>query len=60
MELRDLANEPAPRVQIEVIAVQPGVSISDVQDWSFGRALLHAAAEWCRAENTDFRLLGSV
>ena len=58
-QLRSLVETASRRLRIEVIAVQPGVSISDVQEWSFGRALLHAAAGWCAAENTHFRLLGS-
>jgi superfamily II DNA or RNA helicase len=57
--LSNLVGAPPHRIAIDVIAVQPGVSISDVQEWSFGRALLHAAAGWCAAENTHFRLLGS-
>lgn len=58
-ELDRLVQTTRRQLRIEVIAVQPGVSISDVQVWPFGRALLHAAAGWCTAENTEFRLLGS-
>jgi hypothetical protein len=46
--------------EIEIIAVQPGVSISDLQGWPVGRALLHAADGWCTGENVQFRLLGSA
>lgn len=47
------------QVQIEMIAVQPGVSISDVTNWPAGRALIHAASGWCSSEAVSFRLLGS-
>lgn len=47
-------------LQIEIIAVQPGVSVSGLQDWPAGRALLHAADGWCTSENVRFRLLGSM
>jgi hypothetical protein len=40
--------------EIEIIAVQPGVSISDLQGWPVGRALLHAADGWCTARAPSF------
>jgi hypothetical protein len=58
-QLERLVRDLSAHVRIKVIAVQPGVSISDVHGWSFGRSLLYAAAEWCEAENTRFLLLGS-
>jgi superfamily II DNA or RNA helicase len=58
-EIERLAETPNALVVLEVIAVQPGVSISDLPNWDFARSLLHAAAGWCVAENADFRLLGS-
>ena len=58
-ELERLSEDSNALVVLEVIAVQPGVSISGLSDWAFARSLLHAAAGWCVAENADFRLLGS-
>lgn len=59
-QLQQLSQDHQREVQIEIIAVQPGVSISDLQDWPIGRALLHAADGWCTSENVQFRLLGSA
>jgi hypothetical protein len=50
---------PSTVAEIEIIAVQPGVSVSDVPGWRAGAALLHAAYGWCRSEETTFRLLAS-
>jgi superfamily II DNA or RNA helicase len=47
------------QMQIEMIAVQPGVSIGDLANWPAGRALVHAASGWCSSEAVSFRLLGS-
>lgn len=53
-----LADMPS-HVDFEIVAVQPGVSISDLADWNHGLALVNAANEWCSAEGVVFRLLGS-
>ena len=58
-EIDRLSETANALVVLDVVAVQPGVSISDLANWAFARALLHAAAGWCVAENADFRLLGS-
>ena len=58
-EIDRLSDTANALVVLEVIAVQPGVSISDLPNWAVARSLLHAAAGWCVAENADFKLLGS-
>jgi hypothetical protein len=57
--LAELAARKAEPPTIEIIAVQPGVSMSDLTDWPAGRALVHAAIGWCSGEHMAFRLLGS-
>jgi hypothetical protein len=46
-------------VEIVITAVQPGVSIQDLDDWPAGKMLLHAAREWCATVDAFFALLGS-
>jgi superfamily II DNA or RNA helicase len=57
--LEALAASGHRQVRFEMIAVQPGVSISDLANWPEGRALIHAASGWCSSEAVSFRLLGS-
>jgi hypothetical protein len=51
--------DPAVTVECEIVAVQPGVSVSDLDQWPAGRSLLHSASAWCTSEHTVFRLLCS-
>lgn len=59
-QLEALASGGRIDVAFEVTAVQPGVSVSDLGDWQIGRALVHAAVNWCASESVAFRLLGSA
>jgi hypothetical protein len=58
-QLEQLVSSAAADIDLEVVVVQPGVSVSDLQAWQPGRALLHAAASWCSSESVAFRLLAS-
>lgn len=58
--LSELSRVSFSGAEIEMIAVQPGVSVAELMGWQGGRALLHAAAGWCSSESVRFRLLGSA
>jgi superfamily II DNA or RNA helicase len=60
MRLAELARVSFSATEIQMIAVQPGVSIAQLAEWPAGRALLHAAAGWCSSESVRFRLLASA
>ncbi len=47
----------APRVSI--LAVQPGLDLDRLADWTAGETLLSLATEWCSDAGAELRLLGS-